>query len=71
MTRRADAERNRERILAAAVAAYRADGSALAMQDIARRAGVGVGTVYRHFATREALIDAIAGPFFAPDGIKR
>ena len=34
------------------------------MQDVARRAGVGIGTVYRHFPSRQALIEAIAHPFF-------
>jgi AcrR family transcriptional regulator len=39
-------------------------GPALGMQDVARRAGVGIGTVYRHFPSRQALIEAIAYPFF-------
>ncbi len=53
---RADARRNRQRLLDVADAAFRADGVSASMEDIARRAGVGVGTLYRHFPTREALI---------------
>ncbi|XVU27849.1 TetR/AcrR family transcriptional regulator [Actinoplanes sp. CA-054009] len=56
---RADARRNRDRVLAAARAAL-ADGEAsLAMVSVAREAGVGVGTLYRHFPTREALVEAV------------
>jgi AcrR family transcriptional regulator len=64
MATRTDAARNRRRVLDAAAAGYAEHGPALGMQEVARRAGVGVGTVYRHFATREQLIDAIALPFF-------
>jgi AcrR family transcriptional regulator len=53
---RADAQRNRERILAAARDAFAEQGSEARMEEIAGRAGVGVGTVYRHFATKEALM---------------
>jgi AcrR family transcriptional regulator len=61
---RVDAARNRKRVLAAAVHEHARHGSALGMQDVARRAGVGIGTVYRHFPSRQALIEAIAYPFF-------
>jgi AcrR family transcriptional regulator len=57
---RADARRNRERVLAAARAVFAEQGHEAQMDDVARRAMVGVGTVYRHFPTKEALIDALA-----------
>ena len=57
---RADARRNRERVLSAARVTFGADGLDAQIDDVARRAGVGVGTVYRHFATKEALVDAVA-----------
>ena len=53
---RADAQRNRERILTAAREAFAELGADARMEEIASRAGVGVGTVYRHFATKEALM---------------
>jgi AcrR family transcriptional regulator len=53
---RADARRNRERVLAAATEAFATYGSDAQMDDVARAAGVGVGTVYRHFPTKEALV---------------
>jgi AcrR family transcriptional regulator len=53
---RADARRNRERILAAARELFAELGQDTQMDDIARRAGVGVGTVYRHFPTKSALV---------------
>jgi AcrR family transcriptional regulator len=56
---RADARRNRERILQAAFEAFAADGRLVPLDDIARRAGVGAGTVYRHFPTKEALFQAV------------
>lgn len=56
---RADAKRNREQLLAAARAAFTEHGSAASLEDIARRATVGVGTLYRHFPTRQALIEAV------------
>ena len=62
--KRVDAARNRKRVLQAAVHEHARHGSALGMQDVARRAGVGIGTVYRHFPSRQALIEAIAYPFF-------
>lgn len=57
---RADARRNRERVLAAARAVFSEQGHEAQMDDVARRAQVGVGTVYRHFPTKEALIEALA-----------
>jgi AcrR family transcriptional regulator len=57
---RADARRNRERVLAAARETFAADGLDAQVDDVAARAGVGVGTVYRHFPTKEALIEAVA-----------
>jgi AcrR family transcriptional regulator len=56
---RADARRNRERVLDAARTAFAADGLSVPLDDIARRAGVGPGTLYRHFPTKEALIEAV------------
>ena len=53
---RSDARRNRERILACARAVFAEYGSEAQMDDVARRAGVGVGTVYRHYPTKEALL---------------
>jgi AcrR family transcriptional regulator len=61
---RVDAARNRKRVLEAAAHEHARHGAALGMQDVARRAGVGIGTVYRHFPSRQALIEAIATPFF-------
>jgi AcrR family transcriptional regulator len=57
---RADARRNRERVLAAAAVVFAEHGRDAQMDDVAARAGVGVGTVYRHFPTKEALIEALA-----------
>jgi AcrR family transcriptional regulator len=62
---RADAVRNRAKILDAARAAFAASGRDAQMDDIARRAGVGVGTVYRHFPTKESLAVAIVEQRFA------
>ncbi len=56
---RADARRNREKVLAAARAVFSENGREAQMDDVAKRAGVGVGTVYRHFPTKEALIEAL------------
>jgi len=61
---RADARRNRERVLAAAAELFAENGLETQVEDIAHRAGVGVGTVYRHFATKEALIAALAEEHF-------
>jgi AcrR family transcriptional regulator len=74
---RADKARNRARILAAASAAFAKSGVDTQMDDIAARAGVGVGTVYRHFATKEALMVAMVRRKFAlilgvaRDGLRR
>jgi len=56
---RADARRNREKVLTAARAVFSEHGRDAQIDDVARRAGVGVGTVYRHFPTKEALIEAL------------
>ena len=56
---RADARRNYERIVATARAAFVADGIDVPLDDIAKRSGVGAGTLYRHFPSREALIEAV------------
>jgi AcrR family transcriptional regulator len=56
---RADARRNRARVLEAAEAVFAANGLSTPVEEIARHAGVGVGTVYRHFPTKEALFEAI------------
>lgn len=56
---RADARRNHERIVTAAREAFAEHGPGAPLDDIARRAGVGAGTLYRHFAGREALIEAV------------
>jgi AcrR family transcriptional regulator len=55
---RSDAARNRDRIVGAAREAFCEQGLGVPMQEIAARAGVGRGTLYRHFSTREALVDA-------------
>ena len=55
---RSDAQRNRERLLAAAVAAFSQEGPEATLESIAKDAGVGIGTLYRHFPSREALVDA-------------
>jgi AcrR family transcriptional regulator len=56
---RADAQRNRERLLEVAAAAYAAADGPVPLEGIARDAGVGIGTLYRHFPTREALVEAV------------
>lgn len=56
---RADARRNFDALLAAAREAFTQHGANASLEDIARRAGVGVGTLYRNFPTREALIEAV------------
>jgi AcrR family transcriptional regulator len=72
---RADAKRNRERILEVAKEVFTRVGATASLDDIARRSGIGSGTLYRHFPTRDALIEAVyrseveklanAGPRFA------
>ena len=56
---RADARRNYQRLVAAAATAFAEHGTDASMDDIARRAGVGPGTLYRHFPTRHALLEAV------------
>ena len=56
---RADAERNRRRLLEAARAAFSDQGTGASLEEIARNAGVGIGTLYRHFPTRDALIGEV------------
>jgi AcrR family transcriptional regulator len=58
-TRRADAERNREKILAAARAAFADEDAAISMAEISRRAGVGMATLYRNFPGRRELLEAL------------
>jgi AcrR family transcriptional regulator len=57
--RRADARRNYEKILAAAREAFAEGGEATSLEEIARRAGVGIGTLYRNFPNRQALVEAL------------
>jgi AcrR family transcriptional regulator len=61
---RADARRNREKVLAAARAVFSEQGVDAQMDDVAHRAQVGVGTVYRHFPTKEALVYALTDELF-------
>src|SRR5580704_10698124 len=56
---RSDAQRNRERILEVAKEAFTRSGANTSLDDIARDAGVGPGTLYRHFPTREELLEAV------------
>jgi AcrR family transcriptional regulator len=56
---RRDAQANRDRIVAAARAAFATDGIEVSVEEIARRAAVGMGTLYRHFPTKEDLVDAV------------
>jgi AcrR family transcriptional regulator len=56
---RADAKRNRVRLLETAKAAFAQKGSGASLDEIARTAGVGAGTLYRHFPTRDALVEAV------------
>jgi AcrR family transcriptional regulator len=56
---RADAVRNRERVLEAAKAVFSQGGPEASLEAVARHAGVGIGTLYRHFPTREALFEAV------------
>jgi AcrR family transcriptional regulator len=56
---RTDAVRNRERVLEAAKDVFSAGGADASLEAVARRAGVGIGTLYRHFPTREALFEAV------------
>ena len=65
-TLRADARRNRARVLAAAQEAFADEGTSVPLDEIARRAGVGAGTVYRHFPSKESLFEAVV-----TDGVER
>jgi AcrR family transcriptional regulator len=56
---RTDAQRNRERILEMAKEAFARSGASTSLDDIAKQAGVGAGTLYRHFPTRDALLEAV------------
>jgi len=56
---RADAQRNRERILEIAKQAFTRSGVNISLDDVGRQAGVGAGTLYRHFPTRDALLEAV------------
>ncbi|WP_026414994.1 TetR/AcrR family transcriptional regulator [Actinomadura oligospora] len=65
---RADARRNYERLLAEARAVVSEQGTDASLEEVARRAGVGIGTLYRHFPTREALLEALLRDRF--DGLR-
>jgi AcrR family transcriptional regulator len=69
MTRpmRADARRNYERLLAEARQAFLEHGTGASLEDVARRSAVGIGTLYRHFPTRDALLEAVVRDRF--DGL--
>ena len=56
---RADAQRNRERLIEAAREVFREQGYDASLDEVAKRAGVGAGTLYRHFPSRDVLMDAI------------
>jgi AcrR family transcriptional regulator len=58
-SKRADARRNYQKVLAAAREAFAEGGESTSLEEIARRAGVGIGTLYRHFPTRQALLEAL------------
>src|ERR1700761_5577349 len=56
---RADAQRNRERILEVAKEAFTRGGANISLDEVAKQAGIGAGTLYRHFPTRDALLEAV------------
>lgn len=56
---RSDAQRNRERLVEAANSAFADMGGEVSLEEIARRAGVGIGTLYRHFPTRASIVEAV------------
>ena len=58
-TMRADARRNREKLLRAGLELFTEQGADVSLDAVAKRAGVGVGTLYRHFPTRDALVEAV------------
>jgi AcrR family transcriptional regulator len=64
-SQRADARRNRRKVLNAARKAFAEDGLDVRVEKVAKKAGVGVGTVYRHFPTKEDLLQALADDRFA------
>jgi AcrR family transcriptional regulator len=57
--KRADARRNYEKVLSAAREAFAEGGESTSLEEVARRAGVGIGTLYRHFPSRQALLEAL------------
>jgi AcrR family transcriptional regulator len=57
--KRADARRNYDKLVAAAREVFSTDGTSAPLEEVARRAGVGIGTLYRHFPTRQALLEAV------------
>src|SRR3954447_13008878 len=57
--KRADARRNYDKLVVAARATFAEDGTSAPLEDVAERAGVGIGTLYRHFPTRQALLEAV------------
>src|SRR5947209_17362828 len=57
--KRADAQRNYDKVLVAAHDAFAERGTSTSLEEIARRAGVGIGTLYRHFPSRQALLEAV------------
>jgi AcrR family transcriptional regulator len=57
--KRADARRNHEKLVAAARSVFTETGTSAPLEDVAERAGVGIGTLYRHFPTRQALLEAV------------
>jgi AcrR family transcriptional regulator len=58
-TMRADARRNRDKLVAAALELFTENGTEVALEAVAQKAGVGIGTLYRHFPTRDALVEAV------------
>lgn len=58
MSKRIDAIRNREKLLDAATELFAAEGTGVSLETVAKRAGVGIGTLYRHFPNRDALVEA-------------
>jgi AcrR family transcriptional regulator len=57
--KRADARRNYDKLVEAARAVFTAEGTSAPLEDVAQRAGVGIGTLYRHFPSRQALLEAV------------
>jgi AcrR family transcriptional regulator len=55
----AEARRNRQKLIAAATRAFASGGEQVPLETIAKDAGVGIGTLYRHFSNREALVEAV------------